>query len=363
MHITLYIGSLSGGGAEKVACNLANYLVNKGHNVTILTMDDEPAQYELSDRVERIPLIYKKERKGSLYNLILRLKRYKRYLKYSSTDVYLVMLPVVIIISLFMSRFTNKPMIMAERNMPSLYSRYKRFFLKKLWKKADAWCFQTEDQRKWYPKEIINMPTCIIPNAINPDINFDNNKVGSKKEIVSVGRLTSQKNHILLINAFKRISDLYPDYKLVIYGKGPLRDFLANQITKLGLENRVILYGHCKNAIDKIKEASIYIHSSNFEGMPNALMEAMALGLPCISTDCEGGGARFLIENNKNGILIPRNNINALESAMKRLIDDRTWGLSLGEKAKKIRNRLSSDGIYNQWEGFIKRIYNERKTN
>lgn len=360
MHITLFIGSLSGGGAEKVACNLATYLVNKGYDVTILTMDDEPAQYVLSDKVERIPLILKSERKGSLYNLILRLKRYKKYLKDSTTDVYLVMLPIVIIISLFMSRFTKKPMIMAERNMPSLYSRYKRFFLKRLWKNADAWCFQTDDQRKWYPTEIKDIPTCIIPNAINPDINFDNNKVGSIKEIVSVGRLTNQKNHILLINAFKRISELYPDYKLVIYGKGPLRNFLANQINELGLENRVILYGHCKNAIDKIKGASIYVHSSNFEGMPNALMEAMALGLPCISTDCEGGGARFLIENNKNGILIPQNDIDALESAMKSLIDDKSWGLCLGEKAKEIRNRLSSDKIYNQWERFINKICNEK---
>lgn len=363
MNLTFFIGSLSGGGAEKVACYLASFLSDKQHHITILTMDDGTPQYQLNDNISIVPLITKDERKGFLHNMILRMRRYKHYLKTSETDGYIVFLPILIILSLFFKRFSKSPMIMAERNMPSQYSFYKRFFLKRLWKKADAWCFQTEEQRNWYPKGILQRQACIIPNAINQDINFDNKDVGGKKEIVNAGRLTSQKNQILLIEAFKKISGVYPDYTLIIYGEGPLRERLSKEILKLGLENRVILYGHSNELVDKIKTAELFILSSEFEGMPNALMEAMALGLPCISTDCEGGGAKFLIDNNVNGILVPRNNIDALALAMQRIIEDKEFASHIGGNAKEIRNRLAPDVIYSQWESFIKSICHDTKTN
>lgn len=363
MDLTFFIGSLSGGGAEKVACYLASYLSDKQHHITILTMDDGAPQYQLSDNISIVPLITRDERKGFLYNMILRMRRFRNYLMTTETDGYIVFLPILIILSLFFRRFSKSPMIMAERNMPSQYSSYKRFFLKCFWKKADAWCFQTEEQLNWYPKGMLQLPTCVIPNAINQDINFDNNEVGIKKEIVSAGRLTNQKNQILLIKAFKEISSKNPDYTLVIYGKGPLRDVLSEEIHKLGLENRVILYGHCNDVIEKIKSAEMFVLSSEFEGMPNALMEAMALGLPCISTDCEGGGAKFLIKNNENGILVPRNNVKALAEAMQRLIENKEFASHIGGKAKEIRCRLAPDVIYSQWESFIKNICHDPKTN
>jgi len=125
---------------------------------------------------------------------------------------------------------------------------------------------------------------------------------------------------------------------------------------QLDVSEKVIFSGYIKNISDELEKASLFVLSSDYEGMPNALMEAMALGLPCISTDCKGGGARFLIEDNINGLLLPRNNVDAMSYAIERLLSNDEFSRQLGREASKICEKLAPQIVYDEWAKFIKSI-------
>ena len=126
------------------------------------------------------------------------------------------------------------------------------------------------------------------------------------------------------------------------------------------LGNRVFFKGNYSPIYDKLKDASLFVLSSDYEGMPNALMEAMALGIPCISTDCDGGGAKFLIENNVNGLLVPKGDVIALANAMQIILSDSDKAKKLGLEAAKIQKKLAPEVIYRKWEEFIEKVvYNK----
>jgi len=159
-----------------------------------------------------------------------------------------------------------------------------------------------------------------------------------------------------LIDAFAKIAKIHPDYKLNIYGEGDLRDSLEKNIKSLNLEKKVFLKGTVNNLKDKIYTVSLFILSSNYEGMPNSLMEAMSLGLPVISTDCPCGGPKFLIENNINGVLVPVGDKKKLEKAMNRLLSNPNIANELGKNANNICSFLEPNKIYKKWEEYIEKI-------
>lgn len=361
MKILFFIGALAGGGAERVTCNLSSYLAYKGHYVEILTMSDVEPTYFVSDNVKRNSLIKASERHSFVYNAVLRFLRFCRYLLKNDNDVIVVMLPVTTIMLLQLRKLTKAWVVAAERNNPSSYSEKKQRTLRRLAHKADGWVFQTEDERNWYGKSTGKAKVKIIPNAINLDFIREPYLGERKLTIVTAGRLTEQKNHELLIKAFAHISKDYPEYQLVIYGDGPRKEFLEMVADNSGVKEKVLFPGYTTNIGETIKDDSLFVLSSDFEGMPNALMESMALGLPCISTDCDGGGARFLIENEKNGLLVPKGDVNALAVAMDRMLSDREFAEQCGREAHKICERLAPEKIYGEWESFIKEIVENDK--
>ena len=356
MKIQFFIGGLSGGGAERVTCNLANILVNRGHEIKILTMSDDTPSYDIDIKIKRIPLLRSNERKGFLYNSIIRFTRLIKYLCKQKIDVYVVMLPITTILLLQLRKFTKAKVIAAERVDPSQYPVKKQKQLKSLAHKADGWVFQTEEERNWYGETTGKALVSIIPNAINPDFIREPYQGERKQMIVTAGRLTEQKNHELLIKAFAGISKDYPEYQLVIYGDGPKKEHLEKVAENSGVQGKVLFPGYTTNIGETIKDASMFVLSSDYEGMPNALMEAMALGLPCVSTDCNGGGAKFLIENEKNGLLVSKSDVDALAAAMERMLSDREFAEQCGREAHKICERLAPEKIYGQWESFIKQV-------
>ena len=331
MRITFFIGGLAGGGAERVTCNLSSWLTERGHDVEILTMSDVEATYPLSDKVKRQSLINKNERHSFFYNAILRLARLCKYLRRSKRDVIVVMLPETTILLLQLSWLVKPKIIVAERNNPSSYTIKKQKNLARLAYKADGWTFQTEEERAWYQGKTGRAREIVIPNAINPDFILPTYTGMRRKIIVSVGRMSAQKNQELLVRAFATINKDFPDYQLVIYGEGEKRTTLTSISEDLGIKGKVELPGYTTSIGEKIKDVSLFVLPSDFEGMPNALMEAMALGLPCISTDCDGGGTRFLIENEKNGLLVPKRDVDALAAAMKRMLADREFAEQCGK--------------------------------
>lgn len=353
MNITLFIGGLNNGGAERVACNLANFLSIRKHNVEILTISEVKESYYLEPSVKVTNLLKLSERKNVFHDNIIRFSRYANYMLKHKTDAYVIFLPFTINLALSTKFLTKSVMITAERANPNDYSLMTQKKLKKNARKADGWVFQTEEQKGWYDGVLGDAKSIVIPNAINPDFIKPIFKGERKKLIVSSGRLNKQKNHALLIIAFAKIAEKFPDYNLCIYGEGAKRDELCELVSKLGLDDRVSLPGYATNISEKLQESSMFVLSSDFEGMPNALMEAMALGLPCISTDCGGGGARFLINDGKNGLLVPTQDVDAMVAAMDNLLSNKEYANKLGNEASRISKILAPDIIYSKWEKFI----------
>lgn len=357
MKITLFIGGLSGGGAERVACNLVNYLKGNGHEIEIMTMSDDEPSYPLSSGIKRHILLRGNERKSFYINSYLRFSRLLYYLRTSTPDVYIVMLPATTILLLLLRRVTKSKVIASERSLPSVYDKKVQLLLKKISKKADGWVFQTPGQKEWYNKYGIQSGV-IIPNAINPAFIGSRYTGERRKTIVSVGSLTKPKNHELLITAFAMIANEFPDYKLVLYGQGNKLDLLQKLVKNLGVDNQVIFSGYSKQIGEDIRDSSLFVLSSDYEGMPNSLMEAMALGLPCVSTDCDGGGARLLINNEINGLLVPKGNKDTLAQAIRRMLLDKEFAEDCGKEAYKISEQLSPKVVYEKWEEYIKEIVN-----
>ena len=353
MKITLFIGGLSGGGAERVMCNIANYLVNHEHVVEILTISDDSSPYYLNKKVSTHSLISSKEKRSFVKDSLTRFIRLRKYLRNRVCDVYVVMIPLTTILLLAFRNLTKAKIIVSERSYPEFYDKWKRVLLKKLAHRADGWVFQTDAAMGWYQGKLGKSKTIIIPNAINFDF-LGNIEIAEKRPvIVSVGRLKGMKNHTLLINAFSRICDKYPEYVLEIYGEGEAKGVLEDLINNLNLNTRVHLMGFQNNINEKIKNASLFVLSSNHEGMPNALIEAMAMGLPCISTDCDGGGAKFLIKDGVNGLLVPKNDVEVMAEAMDKLLSNPKLANQLGVEAHQICERLAPEKIYSEWEKFI----------
>lgn len=352
--VTLFIGSLTGGGAERVTCNLANYLYQKGYIVDLITMSDVKDNYELNKNINRIYLINKKDRKNKIHDTILRYKNLKKYiLNNRDIDCYVVMLPITIMLLISLKKYINGKVIISERNNPSTYKLYEKMIMKYASKRCDGLVVQTKEIGKWYS----NKNQIVIPNAINKDITFSlRNENLIEDKIVAVGRLDKQKNYKMLLDAFYKFSLKYPNYKLEIYGKGPQEEMLKEIVNNYGLNDKVFFMGYVKDIDSKICNAKVFVMTSIFEGMPNSLIEALCMGIPCITTDFDGGGAKELIINNENGILISKNDVEALVTGLEKIVNDNKFSNLIGKNAKKIRDKLSYDIIYNKWENYIHTI-------
>ena len=365
MNITLIVGSLSQGGAERVASNVANYLADNGHSVEVL-MTSKEISYPIKKGVNTY--CFTKDWTSSMphpLQNVFRVLTLFSHMKTSKSDVYICLVPKLSKLILRNKFLLDAPFVVAERADPSQYWIEDPQKEKESWKimsSADGYMFQTVDAKDYYASKGVNVTnSAVIPNAINPDFIRPRYVGVRKKVIVTSGRLNDQKNHTLLINAFAQIADKYPEYNLCIYGEGEKRKELLALVRHLGLDNRIYLPGYSTSIIEKLQEASMFVLPSDFEGMPNALMEAMALGLPCVSTDCGGGGARFLIENGKNGLLVPQKDVDAMAAAMDRILSDQEFAEKLGAEAHKLCDTLAPEKIYGEWEKYIESLIIESK--
>ena len=351
MIICFTLSSLSAGGAERVATSLANSFAKKGHKVILLlvSIDYNNSFYELDNSIEVIPLIKKNKDK----KFFRRVRILKEKIMYLNPDIVISFLPHICVYTYLAVRKTQIPFICSERNDPNQYSFLYKILLRKSFKHADGCVFQTTDARDFY-RFVKEDSAKVIFNPVY--LNLSKNVVRKDekdKVFISVGRLVEQKNFSFLISGFSSFIKLKPDYKLVIYGEGPLRGSLEEQIKKLGLQEQVTLLGNDPNWHDYAVNATGFISTSNYEGMPNCLEEALCLGCPSIATNCPIGGSKDLISLLGHGILIDMDNEKELLSSM----------IEISEKRYSLNNinvePVELNNISEQWLSFINKILNK----
>lgn len=356
MNIVIFTMSLDKGGAERVITNLCNQYLIAEHKVTIITCLKSTPQYSLNEQIrhlciDRLPA---EKKQSKITRFVRRRRGLKRLLDSLSVDIMLNILPEPSFLALSLRHYYDFPMLVSVRSDPAMEYGFLPYYLMMsiLYPKADGLIMQTEEAKRYFP-QAIQKKSVIIPNPINMEAVRKPFTGERKKEIVAVGRLVKEKNYPLLIRTYQKVSRQFPEYKLLIYGEGELRKELEELIENLELKDKVMLVGQKDDIFEQIYESSLFVMTSSHEGMPNALMEAMALGLPVIATDCPCGGPRFLIQNQKNGILIESNNEIALEKAMVEILSDRICAERLGKQASHISEELNPQKIYQKWGDYI----------
>jgi len=297
MKVVFYIGWLARGGAERVISTLANMLNKLGYSCIVVTSYKAENEYLLDDGVKRIVLVDGNKR-CFLKDNVKQVFYLRRILKKETPNTIVSFMGEPNFRMLIASMGLPCRKIISVRNDPSkeYSSKLYRFLARFLFPMADHIVFQTEDAQKWFPRNI-QEKSSIIFNPID-DSFFSLVYNGERKNIVTVGRLTFQKNHSLLIKAFSKIANDIDD-NLIIFGEGPLRNDLEKLTYDLNLQHRVFFAGLVSNVAEKIRTAKLFVLSSNYEGLPNALMEAMVMNIPCISTNCPCGGPKMLLEKSR----------------------------------------------------------------
>lgn len=348
-RIAFCIASLGTGGAERVTSVLANKLVEQGHDVSIIVFFNK-CVYNLSEKIS-VEWLKCEEDEALPYikRYPLRLKKIKNATKKISPDVVISFMAETNTDVCFALWGSDVPIIVSERNDPAVCpaSKVKRMIRRLAYIKPKGFVFQTPDAQAYFSKRIqkkskiiINPLTSTLPEQFKGE---------REKRIVAVGRLSKEKNFFVLVDVFAEFLKKHTDYVLEIYGEGALENQLKDYISGKSLNGKVLLKGFCKDVHEKILSASMFVMSSDFEGMPNALLEAMAIGLPCISTDCPCGGPRMLIEPYENGILVPIKDSKKILEAMSYMIDNPNKAIEMSLKAVAVRDRAKVDTIANEW--------------
>lgn len=358
MKLLFVTETLSYGGAARKFVDLANAMVEKGCHVELLIYGDLiDIEKSISEKIiirhETVDYDAKNWIQRNIIYRIISIKKINKFLKNKEYDLVISFNDMVNINLLLSNATKSSKLLISERSDPNYNSKYLQKVKKRLFRKADGIVFQTEGARDFFKG---NLPEKIeiIANPIPEINNVQNNKIQPNKKIVSVARLwLYQKRQDILLKAFKEVSDKYKDYQLVLYGDGQDAEKIGKLIRQLNLTEKVVLAGAKNNVLNLIQDAEFFVLSSDFEGIPNALIEAMAIGLPVISTKCSPGGAEFLIEHGKNGLLVEQSNYKELSASMIYMIENPVEALKMGENARRITKKLDPVQIYNQWETFI----------
>ncbi len=342
-RVIFVIADMVGGGTERVVSTLSNLWVQKGLKVSIMMTAGNTVDYELDHRIELIPI--GTQTGGSIRKRWERMKKMRKIFKKYPDAVICSMGVETNLFTVLAAAGLKNRVLISERNDPNQcgYTLLRDF----LYGMADCLVCQTKDAVLCFPKRV-QKKAVVIPNPLNPNLPQPYTKE-RRRVICAVGRLTPQKNYDLLLEAFRNVHRDFPEYELHIYGKGELEKHLKDRTRALGLQENVRFMGFVNNAVSEIAGNSVYVLSSDYEGVSNSLAEAMAAGLPVVATDCPIGGSKMCIESGVNGLLVPIRDADALAEAICLLLKEPGKAEAMGRKAASLRERFSQETISNLW--------------
>jgi len=354
MKITCVIHSLNGGGAERVMAALASRLNDRGHEVTLITLDDGlHDRYIVGAEVHRIALGVMGESvhlPAALLATGRRIRALRRALKLSTPDVVLSFCDQTNALTLLASRCWSVPVVVSERSDPASQS------MRTPWRQLRPYLYR-------YAKGVVvlteaaattvapwcSSPPIVIPSAIEPPPTRVNAGSDDYQTLIAVGRLEHEKGFDQLIEAFSIVATRLPDVRLVIYGEGSLRETLQCQRDALGLQDRIAFPGWTRPIWPVLNPGSVFILPSRYEGFPSALLEAMASGMACVALDCPSGPAA-VIRDHVDGLLVAAGDTQALSESIIRLLLDLPLRLRLGDQARQVTTRFSWDTMVEHYE-------------
>jgi GalNAc-alpha-(1->4)-GalNAc-alpha-(1->3)-diNAcBac-PP-undecaprenol alpha-1,4-N-acetyl-D-galactosaminyltransferase len=356
MRIAFVISSLGPGGAEKCASIICNAWVEFGHRVTIITFDEDFNKpfYDLEYNIRRIGLGVRGSSSSSWNSLIKNvstIRHLRNCIKTVNPDCIVSFMDTTNVKTLLATFLLNVPTIVSERTDPARHviPRVWSFLRRITYVWAKILVVQTTEVRDFF-SGIVRKRTLVIPNPIISFGNlYSNNDAKGlrKSRIVGMGRLGPEKRFDLLIRAFALVRQKH-DATLIIVGDGPLRNELEDLANKLELDHSVQFTGVIDNSANVLGEADIFALSSEYEGFPNALLEAMACGVAVISFDCPSG-PRNIIRHGIDGLLVPPLDVTALAKSMDRLLSNQTERQRLAENARQVCERFSLEKVMQMW--------------
>lgn len=389
-EIVFIIKVMCGGGAERVVTLLSNAMVQQGYNVSLVLTHQKKREADLKDIDNRIEVLSLEDEiincseqsiKANVHMLYARclgklgkteissIRKYyarnykkvswlKDYLRKHRRSTIVAFLYDSIFLTM-LSKMADNKVIISERGDPqqSVTSKTTMAFLHKMFPKADHIVFQSPDVSKWY-QENMNVKGTVIFNPIKNDLPERYEGI-RKKRIVNFCRISDQKNLELLVNAFAKLNKDCPEYELYIYGDAVgngaegYMDKIKSLVVIHGLQDKVYILPGRKDIHTEIRDYAMFVSSSDFEGMSNSMLEAMAMGMPVVCTDCPAGGARAVIRDHENGILVPVRNEEKMYLAMKEIIENAKLADKLSQNAVQIREEQSLEKIIGKWMEII----------
>lgn len=357
-RVALVIGSLGPGGAERVLCTLANYWAERGAEVRVLTLDEGSTApfYRLDGRVCLLVLGiagHSPTPFHAVWNNLKRIRRLRRVLREIAPNLVISFIDRTNVLTLLAARGLGFPVVVAEHSDPIL----NRIGL--VWGGLRRWTYRfatrvvvlNERARRFFDSRV-GRRAVVIPNPVEVTPSSKLPASLPVRRAAAMGRLGEEKRFDILLEAFARVSPAHPDWRLIILGEGPLRSELEDLRDRLGLGDRVEIPGVMENPHAVLRGCDLFVLSSQMEGFPLALCEAMACGLPVIATEYHEG-VRDIIRDGEDGVLIPPGDPGALAAAMDRLMSNESERRRLGARATEIRDRFSTEKVMRMWDSLV----------
>ncbi|MGF1591437.1 MAG: glycosyltransferase family 4 protein [Pleurocapsa sp.] len=369
MKITLVISALSCGGAERVLVLLAQGFIDRGHDVTIITLSDKTTDfYQLPAGCSRLALGIMGNSSGLVEAVKSNIKRMavlRKAIRSSTPNVVISFLRITNITTILSLIGTKYPLIVTEHNDLQVFS-YGRLW-ETLRRLTYPYCSVVVSVSQGVDRGFKSLPESKRAVIYNPIVIKDDGQTDplptevdpEQNWLVSMGRLTKQKGFDLLLQAFGQVAPQHPGWQLIILGKGELQQQLEQMRDDLGLSGRVIFTGALSNPFTVLKQAKLFVMASRNEGFPMAHGEALACGLPVVATDCPSGPSE-MIRDGVDGILVPNQDVAAFAAAMDRLMSDELKRQQLAAKAPEVAARFSIEAIVTEWETLIHQLAREK---
>lgn len=342
MRVLFFTTGMTAGGAERVIATLANEFAAGGHDVCVTFIKGDHSEYRLDPRVKTRP----GRLNAGLSKVPAAARHLRRAVREFRPDVVISFLVKADLIALSLP--LGVPVIVSERADPFRRSGRMQRLCNLLYPRASAVVCQSEAAASYYRERSPRSRLVVIPNPLD-EAACGEASTRREPRIVTVGRLSAQKDHRLAIEAFSRIAADHPELSLEICGEGPLREDLEALIASKGLEGRVLLRGVVANPVRARQNAAAFLFTSRSEGFPNALLEAAATGIPCVTTDFSPGTAREIVADGITGHVVSSRDPGDIARALEAAWVEPFNTADLREHAERLRTRHDVSMVAEQW--------------